>query len=151
MKLNKQTREFYLEIDDIVNGTSLTEADLSEKFGEAYQQVIERDISRYINRYLFTIYTGKNQKANELMLQYRLLTDPRAREGLKRAMIEHAQGAFYSGMDLNLYHEELKHSTPTSVVLELNKAELYSPGEINIFGPAVVKLREKVDQLIGAF
>jgi hypothetical protein len=148
MKLNKERREFYLELNDILNDTSLTETDLRDKFGTEFEKVIERDISGIVNRFIHYAYTGKNQKAHRLMLLYILLTEPEAREGFKKAIIEQTKAAYYSGMDLNAYQEEQKESIPHPVYYELVNADLFRPGEVDFNKDFITKIENKVAELI---
>jgi hypothetical protein len=148
MKLNKERREFYLELNDILNETSLTETDLRDKFGSDFEKVIERDISGIVNRFLHYAYKGKNQKAHRLMLLYILLTEPEAREGLKKAFIEQTKAAYYSGMDLNAYQEEQKESIPHPVYHELVNGDLFRPGEIHLNKDFKERLESKINDLI---
>lgn len=148
MRFDKKRREFYAELNDVINETSLTETDLRDKFGDDYEKVIERDISQIVNRFLRYFYTGKNQTAHQLMVLYLLLTDEDKQEGFKRAILEQVKAAYYSGMDLNQYQEEQKENIPHSVYHELVNADLYRPGEIHLHKDSLEKLKTQVDALI---
>lgn len=124
MKINHKTKELYITIDDVVNETSFTSKDLSDKLGEQFDRVIERELSRAVYRYLHGLRRGFDNNRQTRVLNALIFNNKNYHRGLKLAMIEMVKGAMYTGMDLNAYSAELEKAIPDSVVHELKNAGL---------------------------
>lgn len=153
MKLNKKTGLFFITATDVVNHSSLIETDLSDKFGEEFTNVVERDLSGMVNRYLLNAYRGPEKEVHGLMIRYLLLTNPKYREGLKEAMVEHTKAAYYSGLDLYAYHENLekRNYIPEEVKTALHNHEIWRPEAPRFTKQNAENLRNKVDELVEAW
>ena len=124
MKINHKTKELYITIDDVVNETSFTSKDLSDKLGEQFDRVIERELSRAVYRYLHGLRRGFDNDKQTRVLNALIFNNKNYQRGLKLAMIEMVKGAMYTGMDLNAYSAEVAKSIPDSVMFELKNAGL---------------------------
>lgn len=123
MKYNTERKQLYCTVDDVVSETSITSAELQEKFGDNFKDVIEKDISRQVNRYIYQLHKGFDVHTQKRVLDALIYNDKNLQAGIKNAIIEHVKGAFYAGMDLNVYSGatgmDAQKSVPDSVLEEL--------------------------------
>jgi len=124
MVFNAKTQELFITIDDVLNETSLSSKDVQDKLGEAFERVIERELSRDVYRYLHGLYRGFDNKEHTRILNALIFNNGNYQEGLKWAMIEHVKGAVYSGLDLNKYSAESLKALPDTVMWELKNGGL---------------------------
>jgi len=133
MVFNAKTQELYITIDDVLNETSFSSKDVQDKLGEAFEKVIERDLSRDVYRYLHGLYRGFDNKEHTRILNALIFNNGNYQEALKWAMIEHVKGAVYSGLDLNKYSAESMKALPDTVMWELKNGGLLDlSGELHI-------------------
>ena len=133
MVFNAKTQELYITIDDVLNETSFTSKDVQDKLGEQFENVIERELSRGVYRYLHGLYRGFDNKEHTRILNALIFNNGNYQEALKWAMIEHVKGAVYSGLDLNAYSAESLKSLPDNVLWELKNGGLLDlSGDLHI-------------------
>ena len=134
MKYDHKRKEFYIEIDDLLNNTEFSDADLADKLGERYQDIIKRDLSRMLCRAVYGAYRGKEPKKHRDFINAYVLNNTFAQTKLRDAFIELVKGAMYSGMDLLAYRQQLAGETkhkhvPDTVYEELLMGDLWQTGE----------------------
>lgn len=120
MYFRAKTQELYITLDDVLNETSFTSKDIQDKLGENFEDVIERDLSRDVYRYLHGQYRGFDNKEHVRILNALIFNNGNYQEALKWAMVEHVKGAIYSGMDLNSYATGIT-ITPSGKVVSTTK------------------------------
>lgn len=130
MKYDVERKQLYCTLTDILNETSITSVELQEKFGDNFEDVIKKDLSRAVNRYVYTMHKGFNPRRYKRVLDALIFNTPRLQQGIRNAIVEHTKGAYYSGMDLNEYSGEAggmdaKKKLPDSVLDELRIAGVY--------------------------
>lgn len=133
MKLNTQTNQYVLELDDVIQNTDYTSEDL-----EAHQ-IDLRTISRDTYRVLYSFYKGANAELNRKKFDDYVIEYNKS-FGLMFVMIEYLKGAIISGLDLNSYVNEFfpamngnmnqKRHFSNTVKEEARSQGLYFPGGI---------------------
>lgn len=124
MFFRAKTQELYITLDDVLNETSLTSKDVQDKLGANFEDVIERELSRGVYRYLHGQYRGFDNKEHTRILNALIFNNGNYQEALKWAMIEYVKGAVYSGMDLNAYSHDTLKTLPDTVMWELKNGGL---------------------------
>lgn len=133
MYFRAKTQELYITIDDVLNETSFTSKDLQDKLGDRYEDVIERELSRGVYRYLHGLYRGFDNKEHTRILNALIFNNGNYQEALKLAMVEHVKGAVYAGLDLNAYSADNMKALPDNVTWELKNGGLMDlTGDLNI-------------------
>lgn len=120
MYFNSKTHELYITLDDVINQTSLTSKDIQDKLGDNFEKVIERDLSRDVYRYLYSLYRGFDAASHIRTLNALVFNNRSYQKALQLAMVEHVKGAVYSGMDLNSYGTDIT-VTPSGKVINTQK------------------------------
>lgn len=150
MKYDIERREIYCTLTDIINETSITSVELQEKFGANFEDVIKKDLSRAVNRYIYAQHRGFDARKHKRVLDALIFNTPRLQEGIKRAIVEHTKGAYYSGMDLNEYSAETggmdgKKTIPNSVLHELRIAGIYDlAGALEVSDEVLEELESRI-------
>ena len=132
MKYLSNRREFGFSIDDVVNNSEFNEATIAEKLGEAYQDIVEKDLSRMLMRVLFGSYTGTQPLKHRKFLVAYILNNPFAQVKLVDAFVELVKGAMYSGKDLVVYMQKTEQHyphIPETVYQELQMGQLWVTGD----------------------
>lgn len=138
MIYDAKRQEFFVTVDDVTNNTEFTTSDLKDKLGDYYKEIIERDLSRMVNRVLYGLYKGTQPLRHRKYINAYVLTNSFAQSKLRDAFVELVKGAMYSGMDLNAYKADfmqgmdgqISHrSLPLSVMDELQMGQLLITGE----------------------
>ena len=124
MYFRAKTQELYITLDDVLNETSFTSKDIQDKLGENFEDVIERELSRGVYRYLHAQYRGFDNKEHTRILNALIFNNGNYQEALKLAMVEFVKGAVYSGMDLNAYSHDTLKTMPDNVMWELKNGGL---------------------------
>lgn len=124
MYFKAKTQELYITLDDVLNETSLTSKDIQDKLGANFEDVIERELSRGVYRYLHAQYRGFDNKEHVRILNALIFNNGNYQEALKLAMVEYVKGAVYSGMDLNAYSHDTLKDLPDNVMWELKNGGL---------------------------
>ena len=123
MKYSTERKQLYCTVSDVVSETSITSSDLRDKFGNNFEDVIQKDLSRQVNRYIYQMHKGFDVRNHKRVLDALIWNDPDLQQGIKNAIIEHVKGAYYAGMDLNVYSGatgmEKQQVLPDSVLEEL--------------------------------
>lgn len=133
MVFNANNQELYITLDDVLNETSFSSKDLQDKLGANFEDVLKRDLSRAVYRFLHGQYRGFKSSDHKDILNALIFNNRNYQYGLKLAMVEMVKGAMYSGMDLNTYSAEVdmtatglksKKSIPDTVYYELKNSGL---------------------------
>lgn len=133
MVFRAKTQELYITLDDVLNETSFSSKDLQDKLGDRFEDVIERELSRGVYRFLHAQYRGFDNKEHVRILNALIFNNGNYQEALKLAMVEYVKGAVYSGMDLNAYSHDTLKSLPDNVMWELKNGGLLDlTGDIEI-------------------
>lgn len=142
MYFRAKNKELYITLDDILNETSFTSKDLQDKLGANFEDVISRDLSRAVYRYLHGLHRGFDHHEHTRVLNALIFNNSSYQYALKLAMVEMVKGAMYSGMDLNAYSADVdptptgtasRKSLPDSVMFELKNGGLLDlAGDITI-------------------
>lgn len=133
MVFRAKTQELFITLDDVLNETSFSSKDLQDKLGDRFEDVIERELSRGVYRFLHAQYRGFDNKEHVRILNALIFNNGNYQEALKLAMVEYVKGAVYSGMDLNAYSHDTLKSLPDNVMWELKNGGLLDlTGDIQI-------------------
>lgn len=133
MVFRAKTQELFITLDDVLNETSFSSKDLQDKLGDRFEDVIERELSRGVYRFLHAQYRGFDNKEHVRILNALIFNNGNYQEALKLAMVEYVKGAVYSGMDLNAYSHDTLKSLPDNVMWELKNGGLLDlTGDIEI-------------------
>ena len=123
MKYSTERKQLYCTVSDVVSETSITSSDLRDKFGNNFEDVIQKDLSRQVNRYIYQAHKGFDVRYHKRVLDALIWNNPELKLGIKNAIIEHVKGAYYAGMDLNVYSGATgmnkEQALPDSVIEEL--------------------------------
>lgn len=150
MKYSVERKQLYCTLSDIINETSITSVELQEKFGERFEDVIQKDLSRAVNRYIYALHRGFDARNHKRILDALIFNTPRLQRGIKSAIVEHTKGAYYSGMDLNEYSGDAggmdaKKKLPDSVLEELRIAGIYDlAGDFGISDEVLDELEAQI-------
>lgn len=142
MKYDVERRQLYCTLTDILNETSITSVELQEKFGDNFEDVIKKDISRAVNRYVYSLHRGFDAKEYKRVLDALIYNTPRLQQGIRNAIVEHAKGAYYSGMDLHAYSGENTSMNEKKVLPDTVMDELRISGVFDLAGQ--LELSEEV-------
>lgn len=150
MKYDVERRQLYCTLTDIINETSITSVELQEKFGDNFKDVIKKDISRAVNRYIYGLHRGFDGRDYKRVLDALIFNIPRLQNGIRNAIVEHTKGAYYSGMDLHEYSGDnsgmdAKKVLPDSVMHELRIAGVYElAGRLELSDEVLDELEERI-------
>jgi len=124
MKLNSDTNQYYITVDDVTKDTVYSSADLGNVFGDKIQRSLEV-ISKSIYRLIYDYYKGLYKMDHITFMQNKIENNVNNEQTyLKQAMLEQVIGAIESGMDLNPYVNEPKKNYPFTVYEELRNGFL---------------------------
>jgi len=133
MYFNAKTKELYITLDDVLSETTFSSKDLQDKLGANFEDVLKRDLSRAVYRFLHGQFRGFTASDHKDILNALIFNNSNYQLGLKLAMVEMVKGAMYSGMDLNAYSADVdmtatgtksKKSIPDNVYWELKNSGL---------------------------
>lgn len=149
MKYDVNRKQIYCTLTDIINETSITSVELQEKFGANFEDVIKKDISRAVNRYVYSSHLGFDAKERKRVLDALIFNTPRLQQGIKNAIVELTKGAYYSGMDLNEYSAasgmDQQKKLPDSVKEELKIAGIQDlSGNFEISDEVLEELENRI-------
>jgi len=112
----KTNNEYYIEIDDVLNNSEITEEDLNDTFGEQVENWL-KTLSSRTYRVLYSAYKGWNIDQQVLELKYIINNNDDKKAIMMEAIIEYVRGAVYSGMDMNTYLGKQGHSADVEYIL----------------------------------
>lgn len=149
MYFRAKNQEIYITLDDVLNETSFTSKDMQDKLGANFTDVIERELSRAVYRYLHGLHKGFDHYDHTRTLNALIFNNSNYQYAIKLAMIEMVKGAMYSGMDLNAYSAEVD-PTPTGNVSRKSIPdgvlhELRAGGLLNLAGQLVIDEKTLLD------
>jgi hypothetical protein len=98
----KDNNEYYIEVDDVINNSEFTDAELTDTFGEKIVEHL-KNISAKTYRVLYSAYKGWNIEQQKLELQEIINDNEDKQQVMLEAMVEFIRGAVYSGLDLQIY------------------------------------------------
>lgn len=126
MKLKND--EYIIEIDDILNNSSIDETDLVEEFGDNYDKALF-ELSRKTYRAIYKSYRGIDREVQAKAIRYMIKNSENLKTGLMYAIIEYVRWALTTGQDIQEYVDG-KFMIPSFLEDELRHNGLWFAGKI---------------------
>lgn len=132
MKRDNITLEWYNEVQDVTNNTTISETDLSDEFVDVDLDKLIKEKSEDVYLHLYEANTVGDDYKKTRALRYMIDKQPRKRHYLMRAINEHIRGAIETGMDREAYEGNGKDWLSPKVKTILKSGGLYIRGPIDI-------------------
>lgn len=133
MKYNSMNSEFYLEAEDVINNSPITQEELQQVIG--YYTSAEKLLKEVANRVYMELYLMQHQgfiEKNKRGIEYLLFTFERYQRAMMKAQLEFLKGVINSAMDANAYVSVKEKSVPDTVYQALRQSGLVFKGPLHI-------------------
>lgn len=132
MKFDTLTLEWHIDVDDVVNNSSLKAEDLSDEWQDNDLDKVLKEKSEDIYLYMYSAIKQGDPQEHARHLRFLVDTNERKKHAFMRAVIEHVRGAIETGMDREAYENEGKAWVSPKVQTILRSAGLYSTAPYSI-------------------
>ena len=112
-----ENTEYYIEVDDIINGSEFSNEDLVSVYGEGLEWSL-KDASSKVYSIMYGAFTGIDKPRQNTAIRYLISKDDNKVLGLKKAIIEYVRGELSIGMGLGLYVDKKHYSTEVVSLLK---------------------------------
>jgi len=121
-------QEYYITLDALTNYTTYTSVDAAVLGGDANKAL--KIISHSVYRLIYDQRRAKDKFTHKKYMRKKIYDNAQEEVTvLMLAMLEAANGAIESGMDLNAYTDAAVVKYPPTVYQELRQADLLDPSE----------------------